>query len=87
MSKQPSSVVVTPATATVGVGSSITIAASCTDAEGRPCKDVDVTFSSGDETLATVDNKGVVTGVKAGAVTITAHHEGSYSADCVVTVP
>ena len=35
-------------------------------------KNATVTFKSSDDTIATVDEKGVVTGVKAGKVTITA---------------
>ncbi len=44
-----------------------------------------ITWTSGDETVATIDENGVVTGVKAGTVVITASC-GGYSAECTVTV-
>ena len=47
--------------------------------------DVTVTWTSADESVATVDESGVVTGVSAGTVLITAT-AGDFSASCVVTV-
>lgn len=47
--------------------------------------DKTVTWSSSDETVATVDENGLVTGIGAGTVTITAS-AGSYSDSCTVTV-
>lgn len=47
--------------------------------------EVSVTFSSSDETVATVSSEGVVTGVKVGSATITAH-AGDLTATCEVTV-
>lgn len=50
-----------------------------------------MTFKSADETLATVDNKGVVTGVKATepdtpvVITVTTN-DGNQTATCAVTV-
>ena len=62
-------------TATVKVGETITIGASVEGAK----------WTSADEGLATVDQNGVVTGVKAGVVAITAEADGA-SSTCIVTV-
>lgn len=45
-----------------------------------------ITWASSDESVATVDATGKVTGVKAGSATITASAEGATSAACVITV-
>jgi uncharacterized protein (TIGR02145 family) len=46
-----------------------------------------VTWSSDDSTIATVDENGLITAVKAGSATITVTTaDGSYTADCAVTV-
>ena len=46
-----------------------------------------VTFASSDTSVATVDSKGVVTGVAAGSATITVTtHDGSFTDTCSVTV-
>ncbi|MDR3129751.1 MAG: Ig-like domain-containing protein [Tannerellaceae bacterium] len=45
----------------------------------------DITWGSEQEEFVTVDNKGVVKGIKEGTATIVAH-TGQYSATCVVTV-
>lgn len=46
-----------------------------------------VTFSTGDKAIATVDSKGVVTGVSAGTATITVKStDGAKTATCTVTV-
>ena len=50
----------------------VTVGATTTLKTATAPKNATVTFKSSDDTIATVDEKGVVTGVKAGKVTITA---------------
>lgn len=66
------------ATASVNVGANITLSATASDGS-------EVSYSSSDATVASVDANGVVTGVKEGSATITATAGGA-SASCVVTV-
>ena len=68
-------------TATVEEGAKVTLTATVTP---DTATDKTVTWSTSDETIATVSG-GVVTGVKAGEVTITAK-AGDKSATCTVTV-
>ena len=73
-----------PETAEVSQGSTTTLTATVApnDATNK-----NVTWSSSDETVATVDANGVVTGVSQGTATITVTTEdGSYTATCTVTV-
>lgn len=58
--------VVTAGNHSVEVGKTITLTATTTNGT-----DTSYTYASGDETIATVDDKGVVTGVKAGEAIIT----------------
>lgn len=79
------SVSVAPATANVGVGLTVPLTATPQDAGGNPLAGRVVTWSSSDPLIATVDATGVVTGVAAGVVTITATSEGQ-SGTAAVTV-
>lgn len=72
---------VTPSTATVTVEETTTLTASVTPAGATAT----ITWSSNDDSVATVDVNGVVTGVSAGTATITAT-AGDYSDTCTVTV-
>lgn len=79
------SIAVTPETATVVRGSTTELTATLTPENATS----EVTWSSSDEAIATVDQSGVVTGVKAGTATITAtvaDTEPELSASCTVTV-
>lgn len=71
-------------TASVYVGDTTTLVATVTPADAT----IDgITWSSDDESIATVDASGVVTGVADGTATITATtEEGGYTATCTVTV-
>nr|WP_299337896.1 IPT/TIG domain-containing protein [Allomuricauda sp.] len=46
----------------------------------------DITWSSDDESVATVDDKGIVTGISGGTATITADLGNDISAECAVTI-
>src|SRR5437899_645339 len=62
-------IVLTPKTGTVDVGATISLLAVATSADGAQS---DVTWSSSDNTKATVSGQGIVAGIAAGDVTITA---------------
>ena len=69
-------------TASVYVGKTVQLTATTT-----PAMVSDVAqWSSSDETVATVDNKGLVSGLKAGTANITVRYNENVSATCAVTV-
>ncbi|MBZ2200522.1 hypothetical protein CLI91_03985 [Lentilactobacillus hilgardii] len=75
---------VQPATASVDVGKTqqLTLTVTPNNATNKS-----VTYKSSDDTIATVDDKGLVTGVKAGTVTITASSvDGNKQATSAITV-
>ena len=75
---------VTPAQATIRVGNTTTIKAIVTPDDAT---EKVVTWTSSDDTVATVDSNGVVTGVKVGTATITATTiDGNFTATCEVNV-
>ncbi len=78
-------VVVTPASATLGVGETVQLTATPTDASGNPLSGRQVTWESSDPAVANVSAAGVVAGGAAGSATITAVSEGvSGSAEITV---
>src|SRR5206468_2953135 len=82
------SVAVSPTSASVSVGQTVQLAATPKDANGNPLTGRTVTWSSGNTAVATVSASGLVTGVSAGAATITATSEGkSGTAAITVTAP
>jgi hypothetical protein len=82
------SVTVTPATASVAVGQTVQLAATPKDASGNALAGRVVTWASSAPAMATVNASGLVTGVAAGAATITATSEGqSGTAPITVTAP
>lgn len=77
-------ITVTPTTASIIVGETKTFSAVVSPANAT---NKSVSWSSDNSAVATVNSGGVVTGVAAGLVTITATtHDGSFTAICTVTV-
>jgi trimeric autotransporter adhesin len=70
------SITINPASVTVLLGQSVTLGAQTLDAAGNVLAGRVVGWSSSDQNVATVSNNGVVTGVAAGTVTISASSEG-----------
>ncbi|HVH10525.1 MAG TPA: Ig-like domain-containing protein [Gemmatimonadales bacterium] len=79
------SVIVSPATANLFVGSTLQLAATTKDSVGNVLTGRVVTWTSLSPSLATVGGTGLVTGVAAGSATITATAEGK-TATAVITV-
>jgi uncharacterized protein YjdB len=81
-------VTVTPATATLNAGSTVQLSATLRDAGGNVLTGRTVTWTTSASGVATVFPTGLVTGVSAGAATITATSEGvSGTSAITVTVP
>lgn len=78
----PATDITLPETATVERGSTTPLTATLEPANATS----EVTWSSSDDTIATVDENGVVTGVKAGKATITARVNETIFDTCEVTV-
>src|SRR6266540_455483 len=70
------SVAVSPATASVGVGQTVGLVATLKDANGNALSGRLVAWLSSVPAMATVTGSGQVTGVVAGAATVTATSEG-----------
>jgi trimeric autotransporter adhesin len=68
-------VAVAPSSVSILQGATTQLTATTSDASGRVLTDRTVTWSSSDQTKATVDQNGLVTGVSYGQVTITATSE------------
>src|SRR5712691_8778444 len=79
------SVAVTPATASMPVGQTVSLTATPKDSAGSALIGRPVTWASNAPAVATVDGNGVVTGMVAGPATITATSEGQ-SGSAAITV-
>lgn len=77
----------TPASGTIAVGNTGTLTAEAFDAAGDPANGLPVTWKSSNESVATVNNAGAVTGVVTGAVTITATISGRDGTAAITIVP
>lgn len=69
-------VVVTPAEVSIGVSKTATLRATTTDAAGNTIAGRPIVWSSGDTRIVTVDQSGVVRGVRRGSAVIAATCEG-----------
>ena len=67
-----STVAVTPSVDTLVAGDTLRLSASAMDANGHPVAETEFSWASADTQVATVDASGLVTGVEAGEVEITA---------------
>jgi uncharacterized protein YjdB len=76
---------VQPSTATIDTAATFQFAATLVDAKGRTLNGRTVTWSSSDPTIATVSSSGLVRGMKAGSVTVTAT-SGAKSGTASLTV-
>ena len=75
---------VSPTTASIAQSETVTLAETVVPSNAT---DKSVTWSSSNNSIATVDSNGVVTGVSPGTATITVTTtDGSYTATCAVTV-
>ena len=81
------SIVVTPRTASVPVGSSVALSAEVLDASGAILPSVDVTWTSEDSSIAVVSQDGIVTGRKAGTVRIAASTWGKNAVATITVNP
>lgn len=72
VAQEATAVLVSPPADTVPVGDTVRLAASIQDALGHAVGGATLTWSSGDPTVATVDELGLVSGVALGMTTITA---------------
>ncbi len=88
VSARPVSLVrVTPASATISVGSSIPLQAEALDASGAVVLGRPVTWASSTETIAIVSANGLVAGLSAGSVTITATIDGRSGTAAISVTP
>ena len=71
-----SRVIVTPSDVTIDAGKSATLTARTVDALGNTLTGRAIAWSSSDTRIVTVDQEGVVRGVRRGSVVVTATSEG-----------
>lgn len=76
VAQEVSAVTVTPSADTLVVGDTLRLAAEATDANGHLVTGAEFAWASSDALLATVDTTGLVTGVGAGEVALTATSSG-----------
>ena len=88
VAQEASAVTVSPAADTVALADTVRLSAGAVDANGHAITDPEVAWASGDTLVAMVDQDGLVTGVSAGEVEITAASAGATGrARLTVVVP
>ena len=86
VTRQPvAAIVVAPADASVAAGATVQLQATVTDASGATLQGRKISWTSSDGAIATVNGSGLVSGLAAGAVTVTATCEGK-TATASITV-
>jgi len=78
---------VLPGSATISVTGSLALSAEALDATGAPIPGLTAAWTSSDETIAIVSANGVVAGIAAGSVTITATIEGRSGTAAITVAP
>src|SRR3989454_943743 len=81
------SVAVVPTSASVQVGQTVQLTATPKDANGNPLSGRTISWSSSNTAVASVNASGLVTGVVAGAATITATSEGQSGTASITVTP
>ena len=87
LSRLASSVTLTPATATLIAGTTLSLTAQVTDATGNILVNRPIEFSSSAPTVVTVSPAGVITGVAPGTARIVATSEGRTGSATITVVP
>ncbi len=87
VAQEVAAVGVSPTSDTVVVGDTLRLASEATDANGHIVHGAEVSWASGDTAIAVVDPSGLVTGVSAGDVEITATSEVVGRASLTVAAP
>ena len=80
-------VTITPASATLSVGSNVQLVATLLDANGDTIRDRSVTWQSSAPQIASVGVDGVAAGLAAGSATITASAEGKSGSAAITVQP
>ena len=81
------SVEVSPATASIEIDETVRLTAVTKDADGNTLTGRAVSWSSSNQSVATVDADGLVTGVAEGSATVTATSEGTSGAAEITVIP
>ncbi|MFQ5779859.1 MAG: Ig-like domain-containing protein [Nitrospiria bacterium] len=82
----PTSITITPATATIAINQTKQLTAVATDADGIQINNATLTWNSATPGVATVNNAGLVTGVSVGTTIMTASSNGVTSNQSTITV-